>query len=59
MFKPAIAAILGLLMSGCATVNCTYGGKPCEAVLDTEETVVLKCDKRVRIQPVREYGDRR
>lgn len=54
-----ITAILGLFLSlaGCATVNYTYRGKPCENVLETDSDVVLKCTKMERVQ--HEPRDRR
>lgn len=40
-----IAAVLGLLLNlfGCATINYTYRGKPCQVISEDNEGVVLLC----------------
>lgn len=60
MRELAAATVLGLLLTGCATVNYTYKGKPCDIVLETNDSLVLKCDKVTRKQPIeREINGRR
>lgn len=44
MHKTWLACLI-LMMSGCATVNYTHGGKPCDTILEDDSDVVLKCSK--------------